>query len=215
MQNATRRVGRLLPVKVYTSSEICSYLDITSPYLTKLVADKVLAFAKNDDGEVVNGRFHLRDTVRAYIKYILQRVKDKPSSAAAFDQARTRRMAETAKTAQIKNAIITGTVYLAKDVDQILSEKITWTKNRLLAFPAQLVRMTEGMDNEDEKIRIGQQMMYDCLVDLSVPTSEEVRSRDRKLQEFGEVFNTDGDEDDEPEVKRGRGRPRKQEEMLV
>jgi hypothetical protein len=68
--------------------------------------------------------------------------------------------------------------------------------------------MTEELDL-NEKIKMGQKMIEECLVDLSVPDSETIRSRDCKLTEFGDVFATDGDTEEEERKKRGR--PRKEE----
>jgi hypothetical protein len=209
MRNATRRVDPILVEGTFASQEMASLLDITKSYLRELTRSRVLPYAQNADRETVIGRYNGSETVKAYIRFLKNRTKaPKSSSAAEFDAARTLRMTEAAKTAIIKNAIIVGTVYRAKDVDQILSEKIVATKSRLLAFPAQLLRMTEELDL-NEKIKMGQKMIEECLVDLSVPDSETIRSRDRKLTEFGDVFATDGDTEEEERKKRGR--PRKEE----
>ena len=189
---------------------------MSKSYLQELTRSKVLPYAQNADGEPVIGRYNWRETIKSFIHFLRSRTKaPKSSSAAEFDAARTLRMSEAAKTAQIKNAIIVGTVYLAKDVDQILSEMIVSTKNRLLGFPAQLLRVTEGEEDLNEKLKLGQKMMEECLVELSVPDAETIRGRDRKLTEFGDVFATDGDTEEEQEMKRGPGRPRKEEVVLT
>lgn len=142
MRNATRRVDPILVEGTFASQEMASLLDITKSYLRELTRSRVLPYAQNADRETVIGRYNGRKTVKACIRFLKNRTKaPKSSSAAEFDAARTLRMTGAAKTAIIKNAIIVGTVYRAKDVDQILSEKIVATKSRLLAFPAQLLRM--------------------------------------------------------------------------
>ncbi len=96
-------------------------------------------------------------------------------------------MKAAAQQAELKTEMMMGTVAYLKDCDAAVLEKIIATKSRLLALPATLVRMIEGMDDLNEKIKIGSKLMEDALIDLSVPSHESITSRNRTLVVSGQL----------------------------
>lgn len=207
------------PVRTAVSSEVCDYLDIQRQTLTQLNKAGILPFAKNNAGEIVQNRYHLRNTVVAYVQFLKARAKEAPGvSAAAYDAAKTARMDAEAGISARRLGMMEGTLMRTEDVDAEVLEVIHAIRSKMLGFPAWVEPLLDGKPRE-ERIQLSTQYMEEALSDLSRLEDTEklhgdILGRNRKLQAYAEGFDEDESGENggglsESTPQKPRGRPRK------
>ena len=187
----------MIEQKVYNIQEIATLLATSTDKVQKLTTAGVLSYAMYSDGSILKGRYFLHDTIPKYCKYFANKLRSKNPSI-AYDDARTLRMQEMARTAAIKNGLLTGQVYLASDVENVTTTMLLGVRSRLLTLPSQVARLLIGLEDFDRIMTILTDAMHDALEGLQTPSDSKIRGETKKIAEFMDVF---ADSNEKVEVK--------------
>ncbi len=170
--------------RFHISLEICGWLNISQSHLTKLNQDGVLPFARNEDGDAVKGRYHLKETVQTYIKYVLQRVKDKPVSHDELERMKSEKLKIGVQSARLDLELKKGTIVRWVDVEKVATDMLIAVRTHLLGYPAQVGPFVLGKEDQDEVVKILSKFMHEALSDLQIPNHQAVVYRNRKMQKY-------------------------------
>jgi hypothetical protein len=104
----------------------------------------VVARARNELGEEMQGRYELVPTVHAYIKYLQEQAKWDDASETRYAQLRNQKMASEAAMADLKLMEIKGALLRKMDVEFIVTNMITATKSHMLSIASRVARLVLG-----------------------------------------------------------------------
>jgi phage terminase Nu1 subunit (DNA packaging protein) len=126
------------------TTQLAKLLMITPRHVRRLTADGVLARARDEDGTELQGRFELVKNVQAFIKYWQEKAKYDDASDSRYAQLRNQRMAAEAEMAETKLKELRGEFLRTADVEFMMTNLITATKQHLLAIPSRVSRLLVG-----------------------------------------------------------------------
>lgn len=118
---------------------------ITPQHVRRLCSTGVLMRARDVDGKELQGRFELVQNIHAYIKYLREMARLDDASESRYAQLRNEKMAAESAMAVLKLKEIKGEVLRTADVEFVMTNLITATKNHLLAIPARITRLVIGL----------------------------------------------------------------------
>jgi hypothetical protein len=155
-----------------TTTEMAGELNITYDLMKQLAADGILPCAKNLDGDTVHGRFDERLCYKAYIQYLRNRVKERPSSAVAYDIARTQRMQQQAEIAFMNKEMLAGRLCVVEEANNRVAEMILAIRNKILGAPPRVAWLVLDKQDHEEVTNILQVAAEELLRDLATLTVE-------------------------------------------
>jgi len=119
-------------------------LDVTPQYVRKLTDQGILSRAVDDAGVELRGRYSLL-AVRDYCRYIRSKMRAGESSGQAdWEASRNKRMAAEAEMSDLRVKQYKGQLHNARDVEFVMTNIMTFFKQRALAFPSRVARLCVG-----------------------------------------------------------------------
>lgn len=129
------------------TTQLARLFDCTPRHLQRLTSDGVLTRARDEDGNELRGRYEVARNVLAYVKYLkgLARIDD--ASESEYQRLRNERMRHESELSALKLKEVKGELLRKDDVEFVMTNLITATKNHLLAIASRLARTLVGMKN--------------------------------------------------------------------
>jgi phage terminase Nu1 subunit (DNA packaging protein) len=127
------------------TAQLARFLDITPRHVFRLTNDGVLNRARDEAGNEIRGRYDLLPNNVAYIRHLRQQGRFDDASESEYQRQRVGRMRAENEMAQIKLKELKGEIHRASDVEFVMTNMITATKQRLLAIPSRIARLLVGL----------------------------------------------------------------------
>ncbi len=118
---------------------------ITPQWVRRLTEKGIFQRARDVDGKELQGRYELVVNLHAYIKYLKDLARLDDASESEYQRLRNMRMRHEAEMAALKLREIKGQVLKTSDVEFIMTNLITATKNHLLSIPSRVTRLLIGV----------------------------------------------------------------------
>jgi hypothetical protein len=183
-QNAKRRVGRIRLEKLAIAGEVCAWLDITKPYFDTLARGGVIEQAKTRDGQIVRGRYNLKDCVRRYLGFLLSRTKEKPASAKELDRWKVTKLRAEARTAELDYDLALHNTYPKETVEQGVALMCAQLRGYWEGLPAHVSPLLVGKENTQEVYDILAREVRGWWERLFIPSPEQLAAPDKKTREY-------------------------------
>jgi hypothetical protein len=196
MQNETRTLSLPKQNPFCNVEKVATWCRLTQPYVRQLVDAGIIKSAKNDDGDIIKGKFKLFEAVGDYISFLHLKRKEKPVSQTEMDLARIENIKSKTQREVMTNLLMQGTIVRIEDVDACVIDMILALKSKLLGFGAHTASLVVGKEDTAEISRILTEQMEKTLIDLKPIDRDEIRSRNRKLKGFTDImqaFDENGD----------------------
>ena len=126
------------------TAQLARFLDITPRHVFRLTNDGVLVRARDEAGNELRGRYELLPNNVSYIRHLRQQGRFDDASESEYQRQRVGRMRAENEMAQIKLKELKGEMHRATDVEFVMTNMITATKQRLLAIPSRISRLLVG-----------------------------------------------------------------------
>jgi phage terminase Nu1 subunit (DNA packaging protein) len=130
---------------VLDTTSLAKLFLITPPHVRKLTGRGVLQRARDMDGKELMGRYELVTNLHAYIKYLRDLAKLDDASESEYQRLRNARMRSESEMASIKLREVKGQVLTTADVEFVMTNLITATKNHMLSIPSRITRLLIGL----------------------------------------------------------------------
>lgn len=127
------------------TAQLARFLDITPRHVFRLTSDGILIRARDEAGNELRGRYDLLPNNVAYIRHLRQQGRFDDASESEYQRQRVGRMRAENEMAQIKLKELKGEMHRATDVEFVMTNMITATKQRLLAIPSRIARLLVGL----------------------------------------------------------------------
>jgi phage terminase Nu1 subunit (DNA packaging protein) len=127
------------------TAQLARFLDITPRHVFRLTNDGVLVRARDEAGNELRGRYDLLPNNVSYIRHLRQQGRFDDASESEYQRQRVGRMRAENEMAQIKLKELKGEMHRASDVEFVMTNMITATKQRLLAIPSRIARLLVGL----------------------------------------------------------------------
>jgi hypothetical protein len=125
------------------TSMLAKLLDITPRHVIRLTNDGVLSRAIDNDGNELRGRYSLL-AVRDYCRYLRGQMRVGDTGQATWEAARNKRMSAEAEMSDLRVREYKGLLHNARDVEFVITNMMTYFKQRALAFPSRVARLCVG-----------------------------------------------------------------------
>lgn len=122
------------------TTQLARWFDCTPRHIQRLTVEGVLTRARDEEGNEVRGRYEVAATVFAYVRYLKTLAKVDDASETEYQRLRNAKMAAEAAVATIKLKELKGEMLRAGDVDFLLTNLITATKQHLLSIASRVTR---------------------------------------------------------------------------
>ena len=132
----------------------------------RLANEGILRLATDTAGKSIRGRYILGDAVAGYVKHLRESVADNPE-AKLYQSARTRRMDALAQKEELDLKLRKGQLHHADDVAFVMTNMMTFFRQRVLAIPSRTARLLVGKTNFREVHDLIKGEIYGCLNELS------------------------------------------------
>ena len=190
--------------RLYNGEQLSEILGVSETYYYQLRKAKVIAYARDAQGHEIKGRYSL-EAVKQFVAWLMAKQKEKPSSQAEYDKARTEKMQAEREWYVMRNRLLMRKLVYWDDVELEIGNMLIGLRNKLLGFPAYVGRMLAEKPFE-EIMPVLTKAIYSLLEDLRKPTVEEVTTnRPRREQVYleeksgkrseAEPSNTNGKEE--------------------
>jgi phage terminase Nu1 subunit (DNA packaging protein) len=127
------------------TAQLARFLDITPRHVFRLTSDGVLLRARDEAGNELRGRYDLLQNNVAYIRHLRQQGRFDDASESEYQRQRVGRMRAENEMAQIRLRELKGEMHRASDVEFVMTNMITATKQRLLSIPSRVTRLLVGL----------------------------------------------------------------------
>lgn len=127
------------------TAQLARFLDITPRHVFRLTNDGVLVRARDEAGNELRGRYDLLPNNVSYIRHLRQQGRMDDASESEYQRQRVGRMRAENEMAQIKLKELKGEMHRSADVEFVMTNMITATKQRLLAIPSRISRLLVGV----------------------------------------------------------------------
>lgn len=156
-----------MPAKTIGSEQLARLLDITSRQVRQLSTENVLHRATDDDGKELRGRYDLVPSVRGYCRYLrtLSRLDD--SSESQNTELKNRKLGAEAEMSELRLKQFKGQLHHADDVAFVMTNMLTFFRQRVLAIPSRTARLLVGKTKFQEIFQLLKGEIHDCLRELS------------------------------------------------
>jgi len=131
-----------------TTSDLARIIDVTPQYIRTLTREGVIHRARNEKGEEIMGRFTLL-AVRDYCRHMRSKRGDGDDGESLWRRLRNERAASESEMAKLRLDEMKGKLHRSEDVDFVITEIFTSIKQKLLAFPSRVSRLSEGKKFRD------------------------------------------------------------------
>ena len=183
-QNAKRRVERIRLEKLAIAAEVCAWLDITKPYFDTLARGGVIEQAKTPDGQVVRGRYNLKDCVARYIAFLLSRTKDKPASGKEIEHWRTVKLKAEARVAELDLNVAQRKLIPMAEIEEQVGLMCAQLRGYWEGMPAHVAPLVVGKEDTGEVYGILDREMRLWWERLFIPSPERLNAPDKRVREY-------------------------------
>ena len=169
--------------RLYNGEQLSEILGVSETYYYQLRKAKVIAYARDAQGHEIKGRYSL-EAVKQFVAWLMAKGKEKPSSQAEYDKARTEKMQAERDWYVMRNQLLRRKLVYWDDVELEIGNMLIALRNKLLGFPTYVGRMLEEK-SYPEIMRILTQAIYELLEALRNPTVDQVTAnRPRREQAY-------------------------------
>ena len=187
-------------LRIVSTNKIEWLLKIPATEIKMLAESEIIPYARDEEGNIVKGRFDILDVTQAVIAFNNKNAKlgSVKSLAGQFEHSKVMKIQAQAEREVIHNQMMKGSIVRIEDVNAEVLDMILAIKGKLMGFPSHVARLILGKEDFDEVCAILTDCMEQALYDLQPPNSEAVRARNRRLTKFTEALPDDGEESDQP-----------------
>jgi phage terminase Nu1 subunit (DNA packaging protein) len=155
-----------MPASTLDVTTLAKILDITPRTVQQLTQDGILQRARDEDGAEIRGRYNLL-SVRDYCRYLRGLAKLDDASESVKIVLQNRKRAAEAEMSELKLREYKGTLHEASDVEFVMTNMLTFFKQRVLAIPARIARQLIGKTKFQEIYDALMTEIVMCLKELS------------------------------------------------
>ena len=182
--------------RIITLEKLAYVLDLPIEEVMLMKDARVILQIKNADGDVVPNMFDVIKTMQKLLKEREAEREGVPSKTinGRMDIAKVQKMQSQAEREMLHIEMMKGSIVRMEDVDAEVLDMILAIKSKLLGFAAHVARLILGKEDFDEVCGIMTGEMEKALIDLSTPSPDAIRARNRKLLKYTDAM-AEGDED--------------------
>lgn len=118
-------------------------LDVTPNYILKLTQQGVINRAIDEDGKELRGRYSLL-AIRDYCRWLRAQMKIGDSGESTYRMLRNQKVGADAEMAQLRLKEYKGQLHHSRDVEFVMTNMVTFFKQRALAVPSRTARLCVG-----------------------------------------------------------------------
>lgn len=165
-----------MPAKTYGLSHLAKLLDTTSRNITHLTAGGILSRAADADGKELRGRYPEK-AITEYVRYINNKNRSNDASEAEHNAVKLRKTISEAKMSEHKLELFERKLCYIEHADFIVTNMITFFKQRILAIPSRVARLLVGKKKVREIYEVIDTEIKAALRELSVPSREMIEQQ--------------------------------------
>jgi hypothetical protein len=172
-------------------------LNLSRAEVDMLCDIKIIPRYRNEDGDLVPGRFDILDVVQAVImeeRNKKGRLASIKTLVGKMDLAKLQKLETMTEREVIHNEMMKGTIVRLEDVDAEVIDMLLALRSKLLGFPSHVARLILGKEDFDEVCAILTQHMEEAMHDLKPPDPDAIRARNRKLTKYTDAMENSSDE---------------------
>jgi hypothetical protein len=148
------------------TTTLAKLLDITPRHVRNLTNSGVLSRARDTEGNEIQGRYNLL-SVRDYCRYLRSISKLDDASQSHYSVLRNQRLKNEVEMSDLRLKQYKGQLHHASDVEFVMTNMLTFFKQRVLAVPARIGRLLVGKKKFTEIYDILMTEITGCLRELS------------------------------------------------
>jgi hypothetical protein len=148
------------------TTTLAKLLDITPRHVRNLTNDGVLSRARDEDGNEIAGRYNLL-SVRDYCRYLKGLSKLDDASQSRWTALRNQRLSNEVEMSNLRLRQYKGQLHEASDVEFVMTNMLTFFKQRVLAIPSRIARKLVGLKKFSEIYDVIMGEIVLCLRELS------------------------------------------------
>jgi phage terminase Nu1 subunit (DNA packaging protein) len=126
--------------EIITLSDLAALCVVSERQIQRLAKQGVLRLAKDRNRRLLRGRYVLGDAVPRFIEHLRDSITSDDPNAAAYAEARARRMAANAEMMQLELRHKKGELLDGEHVDSVVMSLLLTVRNHLLALPSRITR---------------------------------------------------------------------------
>lgn len=157
-------------------SPLAKLLDTTPRNITGLTASGILTRATDDDGKELRGRYPEK-AITEYVRYLNNKNRANDASEVEHNSAKLRKTISEAKMSEHKVQIFERKLCYIEDVEFIVTNMITFFKQRMLAIPSRISRLLIGKKKFREIFSIIDTEIKAALRELSAPSRQMIEQQ--------------------------------------
>lgn len=196
-----------MPEKSITVTKLAKQCDISPQHVRNLTGEGIFHRSTDDEGNELRGRYP-ELSVREYVRYLRKLSRLDDSSESILSALKNRRMASEAEMSELRLKQFKGALHHAADVEFVMTNMLTFFKQRVLAIPSRLTRLLIGKKKFKEIYDLLMGEITLCLRELSGydPQMFEQQTAARLAEQGVEMAALNGNERQEGKAAATNGR---------
>lgn len=155
-----------MPANTIIVTDLAKLLDVTPRTVQQLTTEGILQRARDENGEEIKGRYNLL-SIRDYCRYLRSLARLDDASESLKTVLQNRKIGAEAEMAELRLRQFKGLLHDASDVEFVLTNMLTFFKQRVLAIPARISRLLIGKTKFQEIYDLLMGEIVGCLKELS------------------------------------------------
>jgi hypothetical protein len=132
-----------MPANTIGVTQLAKLLDVTPRQVQLLTNQGILHRAADEDGKDLRGRYTLL-CVRDYCRYIRSQLRLEDSSESRNTALKNRKLEAEAEMSELRLKQFKGQLHHASDVEFVMTNMLTFFKQRVIAIPSRTARLLVG-----------------------------------------------------------------------
>jgi phage terminase Nu1 subunit (DNA packaging protein) len=174
-------------------TKLAKLCDITPRQVQVLTAEGVLHRATDDDGKELRGKYP-ELAIRDYVRHVRSQGKLDDASETEHSALKNRELRARAEMSELRLRQFKGELHEAGDVEFVMTNMLTFFKQRVLAIPSRISRLLVGKQKFQEIYDLISTEIATCLRELSGydPSAFAQQAAARLAQEGVDLTNLNG-----------------------
>jgi len=163
------------------TSQLAKLLDITPQHVRRLAGEGILERARDETGELLQGRWEMIKNNHAYIHYLKSQARWDDSSETKRATLTNRKIGAEAELAELRLMQFKGKLFPWSDVAFFIGSMLTRFKARMQSIPQRVAKQLRGQTDEKIIRRVIGDEIDRGLKELSMPTPDDLRRQSEEL----------------------------------
>lgn len=159
---------KLPAASTVTTAQLSAIIDLTEARIGQLVKEGILKRACGGDGKELRGRFHLFESIRAYIEYLRVRREVAEVSESELQAEKLRKLRVQCDIEELKLGELRAELHRTEHVERIVGDMVTAFRTKVLSMPYVAVPRLVEAPNEAAMLGILTEIAEAACVDLAL-----------------------------------------------